>query len=171
MIRFLSDPVVIFIILCGIVNGVIYATALRCANTLKEELAPRNRKANPKRKEKLSDDDPDEFEDHIQKQSDAMNFWYALYANLTAIFPLLGMFGTVLALFRLSGNMGQSDLAVDQFFSALDTTLAGLIFAIAFKAIDSFVSVKVAANNKEYETLLDRNSKRRRQEGESHEAP
>lgn len=169
MIRFLSDPIVILIILCGIANGWIYTTALRYANELKEELQPRNRKANPKKKKKVTRDDPEEFEDHIQKMSDAMNFWYTLYANLTAVFPLLGMFGTVLALFQLSGNLGESDLAVNQFFSALDTTLAGLIFAIAFKAMDSFVSVKVAANNTEYETLLARNSERKRQEGKYHE--
>ena len=164
LIRFLSDPIVILIIICGIANFGVFAMAMRYANELQEELQPRDRKANPKKK---TVDEPEGFEDYIQEQSNVMNFWYTLYANFTAIFPLLGMFGTVLALFKLSGNLGQSELAVDQFFSALDTTLAGLIFAIIFKAVDSFVSVKVAANNKEYELLVERNSDRKRREAKT----
>ena len=101
------------------------------------------------------------------KKIERLNSMYSLYANVTSLFPLLGMLGTVLSLLRLSGSMEQSDLAMDQFFSALNTTLAGLIAALIFKFMDSFLSVRVERDNKEYDTLTDRNS--RQLEARTHE--
>lgn len=61
--------------------------------------------------------------------------WYALYANLTAIFPLLGIIGTVAALVTYS-----SETMMDNFMIALSTTLLGVFAAIVFKGMDSFIS-------------------------------
>lgn len=60
---------------------------------------------------------------------------YTWYANFTAIFPLLGILGTVAAL------VTYSDVTMmENFMSALSTTLLGLIFAILFKVFDSILS-------------------------------
>lgn len=72
----------------------------------------------------------------LTNAADSAAFWYSLYANQTAIFPLLGIFGTVCSLMGVSQN---ADTAAS-FFNALDTTIWGLIFAIVFKVIDSWIS-------------------------------
>ncbi len=71
--------------------------------------------------------------------SDCAARWYALYANLTAIFPLLGIFGTVCSLLNLSDLEDMST----SFSIALDTTVWGLIFAMGFKLADSAISSKL----------------------------
>ena len=73
------------------------------------------------------------------KASDSAAFWYTLYANITAIFPLMGIFGTVCSL--LNSTPGND--ATNNFFIALDTTVWGLVFAIGFKFADSFISSKL----------------------------
>lgn len=60
---------------------------------------------------------------------------YTLYANFTAIFPLLGILGTVAALVTYT-----FETMMDSFMVALGTTLFGVFFAILFKGIDSFIS-------------------------------
>ncbi len=61
---------------------------------------------------------------------------YALYSNITAIFPLLGILGTVASLMGL----GSVDDLSANFASALWTTFVGLICAIFFKALDAGIS-------------------------------
>ena len=64
---------------------------------------------------------------------------YTIYTNITAVFPLLGIFGTVCSLLGLSGT---EDISV-HFSTALDTTVWGLIFAIFYKVLDSALSSKL----------------------------
>lgn len=71
--------------------------------------------------------------------SDFAAFLYTLYANITAIFPLLGIFGTVCSLLNSSPGSDASN----NFFIALDTTVWGLIFAMIFKLADSAISSKL----------------------------
>lgn len=85
--------------------------------------------------EKITDDDLKA----LSKVSDRATFAYTLFANFAAIFPLLGIFGTVCSLIRLSGT----DDSLASFSIALDTTVWGLLFAIGFKVLDSFVSSKL----------------------------
>ena len=64
---------------------------------------------------------------------------YSIYANITAIFPLLGILGTVAALIYKSeeGDMMQNLMV------ALDTTLLGVFCAIVAKIFDPLLSGKV----------------------------
>lgn len=81
---------------------------------------------------KITDDD-------LKKLSNASNlasFTYTLFANFSAIFPLLGILGTVCSLMYLSGT---EDVSAS-FSIALDTTAWGLLFAILFKVLDSFIA-------------------------------
>ncbi len=66
----------------------------------------------------------------------AMLVLYQVYANLTAVFPLLGIMGTVAALITISGS---SDL-MENLMVALTTTLNGVIWAIVFKCLDAILS-------------------------------
>ena len=66
----------------------------------------------------------------------AMLVLYQIYANLTAVFPLLGIMGTVAALITVADSVDlMSNLMV-----ALTTTLNGVIWAIVFKCIDAILS-------------------------------
>lgn len=61
---------------------------------------------------------------------------YQIYANLTAVFPLLGIMGTVAALITVAES---SDLMAN-LMVALTTTLNGVIWAIIFKCLDAVLS-------------------------------
>ncbi len=61
---------------------------------------------------------------------------YQIYANLTAIFPLLGIMGTVAALITVADS---ADL-MSNLMVALTTTLNGVIWAVIFKCLDAILS-------------------------------
>jgi chemotaxis protein MotA len=66
----------------------------------------------------------------------AMLVLYQIYANLTAVFPLLGIMGTVAALITVADSVDlMSNLMV-----ALTTTLNGVIWAVVFKCLDAILS-------------------------------
>lgn len=128
---------------------------------LHRSMNPSERMANPQKEKKRYPETPKEvkeFENFVVRQRSAMNLWYSLFANSVSIFPLLGMFGTVKALIGLAGRMSEAGADVELFFQALTSTAWGIIFAVLFKIADAVLSVPVAANNKEVDTLLERNS-------------
>lgn len=80
---------------------------------------------------------------------------YTLYVNITGIFPLLGILGTVIALLGMVGNTTDIN---GGFFSALTSTFWGLVFAIIFKFLDGFLSPKLEDAEKSAELFLQRKS-------------
>lgn len=67
---------------------------------------------------------------------------YTVFITLISIFPLLGMFGTVIALLGIDMNQ-PVDIIQKSFFSALTSTAWGIIFAVIFKTINAFVQPKI----------------------------
>ncbi len=86
----------------------------------------------------------------LRKRSEAL---YAVFANLTAIFPLLGILGTVLSLLPMVADMANMQ---QNFFAALTSTFWGLVFAIAFKVLDGFLSARMEDNDKNVALYLER---------------
>lgn len=82
---------------------------------------------------------------------------YAFFTNFTAVFPLLGILGTVVSLMQMSTENLQ-----DSFSSALATTCWGLIFAIVFKCIDSSVSARLDRALDEADYLIHEHDKEKR---------
>lgn len=78
---------------------------------------------------------------------------YALFVNGTAIFPLLGILGTVVSLLPMVSQLGDMQT---NFFTALTSTFWGLVFAIAFKLCDAFLSARMEDNDKNVTLLLER---------------
>ena len=78
---------------------------------------------------------------------------YALFVNLTAIFPLLGILGTVLSLLPMVSDLGSLQT---NFFAALTSTFWGLIFSIGFKLCDGYLSFYMEDNDKNLTLLLER---------------
>ncbi|MBE6873406.1 MAG: MotA/TolQ/ExbB proton channel family protein [Ruminococcus albus] len=70
-----------------------------------------------------------------------LNFWYSLFTTSITIFPLLGMFGTVIALLNLkfaSAETNMEDIK-NNFFNALTSTAWGIVFSVAFKSVNAFI--------------------------------
>lgn len=89
---------------------------------------------------------------HMRNQTGKL---YSLFVNLTGIFPLLGILGTVTSLL---GLVADSSDVTGNFYGALTSTFWGLVFAIVFKFLDGIVSAKIEDNEKTVELYLTRNS-------------
>ena len=80
---------------------------------------------------------------------------YSLFVNLTGIFPLLGILGTVISLLGMVSDMSNVQ---GNFYGALTSTFWGLIFSIIFKLLDGVVAAKIEDNEKNVQLFLERNS-------------
>ena len=88
---------------------------------------------------------------------------YSLFVNLTGIFPLLGILGTVISLLGMVGDMTNVQ---DNFYGALTSTFWGLVFAIIFKFLDGIISAKIEDNEKNVQLYRERNNAEHSQSGE-----
>lgn len=77
----------------------------------------------------FEEDGGKKLKDNVYYQLDKA---YTTFITIISIFPLLGMFGTVMALINLDMTKEMEALKVN-FFSALTSTAWGIIFAIIFK--------------------------------------
>ena len=87
-----------------------------------------------------------------------MNKRYALYTNLTTMFPLMGMLGTVVSLIPMVNSIGTESAGL--FFAALTSTFWGIVFALIFKLLDASGSYKIEDNEKHMEYMLNPNRKK-----------
>lgn len=83
-------------------------------------------------------------------------FSYTLYGNITGIFPLLGILGTVLSLIQMVGNAANYQ---GSFYLALTSTFWGLVFAILSKAADTFLSARLEEDESAVDLYLHRKDK------------
>lgn len=80
---------------------------------------------------------------------------YSLFINITGIFPLLGILGTVVSLLGLVSDM---ENVTGNFYGALTSTFWGLIFAILFKFLDGVIAPGIESNEKSVQIFLEQNS-------------
>lgn len=92
-------------------------------------------------------------EARIVNMREAATSAYAVYINITAIFPLLGILGTVMSLLNMASDMSNVQT---NFFGALTSTFWGLIFAIFYKLIDSRPAALIEDNEKTVAFFLER---------------
>lgn len=92
---------------------------------------------------------------------------YSIYVNLTSIFPLLGILGTVVSLL---GLVSEPENVTGNFYGALTSTFWGLIFAIIFKFLDGLIlNPKMEQNEKDVELYLNRSGSSKILEGKANE--
>ena len=91
-------------------------------------------------------------ENELLEYREQMNRSYAFYCNFTTMFPLLGMLGTVISLIPMVNLIGTETTGA--FFAALTSTFWGIVAALVFKFLDSFLSYKIDDNEKHMEFLL-----------------
>lgn len=130
------DFITVLIIIMGIANGGIYYVTWRSITSLQRLVHPKADRRNG-----INADLALSAEEcaALGKSSDRASFFYTLFLNITAVFPLLGILGTVWSLMKLSG----ADDISASFGMALRTTLVGLIFAIVYKLADSLISPRL----------------------------
>ncbi len=86
----------------------------------------------------------------LRKKSES---FYSLFTNITSIFPLMGILGTVISLLPMVSEMADMQ---QNFFAALTSTFWGLVFSIIFKLMDGFLTSRIEDNDKNVTLLLER---------------
>lgn len=153
----------IFIWIVAFINGFIFREILREANTIYKHFNSSDRIVNlhdeakraleknaGKERRKLT------AEELLDKRAKT-NKWYAIYLNLTASFPLMGMLGTVISLIEITNLINET--ATESFLAALTSTFWGIVAALVFKWLDAKVSYKIEDNEKHMDFILNPNRK------------
>lgn len=99
--------------------------------------------------------------EELSESQNKAEHWYSFFVNMTGIFPLLGILGTVISLLPMVAELADMQ---QNFFAALTSTFWGLIFAIAFKLADGYLSSRVEINREQLRLLLEQRDKVARQE-------
>ena len=144
----------LIIFVAAALNGACYYLARKNANALSRKLhvtvyVP-SRRIDPDSVVKTIRSIDEEKIVAMRKRSESL---YAVFVNVTAIFPLLGILGTVVSLLPMVSEL--SDMQTN-FFAALTSTFWGLVFAIIFKLLDGFLSARMEDNDKAVDLLLER---------------
>ena len=152
--NFIGFDMIIFIL--AVVTGLMYYFTKKSADELYDKMhlsvfVPGSRKAQREAEHEFSQIK----ESDVIKMRNRMGSLYSVFINLTGIFPLLGILGTVSSLLSLVQDM--SDVQ-GSFYGALTSTFWGLVFAIGFKLADGFISSKIEDNEKTVALFLERNS-------------
>ena len=142
----------LIIFVAAALNVVCYCFARRNANRLYRKLhmivfVP-SRRGDPESVSRAIRDIDEEQVVAMRKRSESL---YSVFVNVTSIFPLLGILGTVVSLLPLVSEL--ADMQTN-FFAALTSTFWGLVFAIFFKLLDGFLSSRMEDNDKAVDLLL-----------------
>lgn len=88
-----------------------------------------------------------------------LNLFYSLFTTMITIFPLLGMFGTVIALLNLnfSGVDVEMENIKNNFFNALTSTAWGIVFSVLFKCANAFIAPGLSDTLIEIEKIIEKN--------------
>ncbi len=121
----------------GAVNLIVFFVAMRRARKLVESVAPRINVSSGNADEaiRLAKEGSSYYSLYAKWQK--AEFSYNLFCNLTSIFTLLGILGTVLSLIHLVDSTADINM---EFLGALTSTMWGIIFTIVFKVLDTAIS-------------------------------
>lgn len=146
------------IIVAAIVNFIVFWFCLMYTNKIYNHFNRKDHVSNLQQEQKLAigkttiKKDNTMTDEELLANREKMNCLYTWYTNITSIFPLMGMFGTVLSLLSMMDLIGTE--ATGAFFEALTSTFWGIIFAMIYKAVDSFISYKIDDNEKHMEYIF-----------------
>ena len=133
------------IVLAAAVNGLVCRAArkeaLRLYSTMHQSKYMPSWRADPRGMERSLRALDEEAVIAMRDRSERL---YSVFINLTAIFPLLGILGTVMSLLPMVSNLADMQ---QNFFAALTSTFWGLVFAIVFKLLDGFLLSAVVEDN------------------------
>jgi len=79
----------------------------------------------------------------IDLKSYRIDSWSNVANAIVQAFPLLGIFGTILAIGQsLQGSEGDVSVIMAAFTNAVNTTILGLVFALIYMIVDAFFQAK-----------------------------
>jgi len=90
----------------------------------------------------------------LQELREKEVFFYHIFDTINGIFPLLGILGTIIGLLRMVGV--DSGIVMSNFTIALTSTFWGLVFSIAFKAIDGMLAPNFYQNQENLQLIYER---------------
>lgn len=134
----------ILIFVAALINLTVYFYSIHRATKLYDVLHPTAKAVNPLLNEA-----------RIVEMRKSAASAYSMFVNITSIFPLLGILGTVLSLLNMAQDLTNVQ---NNFFGALTSTFWGLIFAIMYKLIDGRLSSIIEDNEKTVAFYLERSS-------------
>lgn len=146
----------ILIIILAVVNGVLVIPRLKsCSLTLRKklqgtiylpiELILESINSNRKNKVNLHE---------LQELREKEVFYYHMFDTINGIFPLMGILGTIIGLLRMVGM--DSSIVMSNFTIALTSTFWGLVFSIAYKAIDGMLAPNFYQNQENLQLIYER---------------
>jgi len=129
------------ILLFAVANFIFLFITIKQMLKLKNILYPRIDSASTKKNETHISIKVSTKEDleKLKKVRDNAVRWYSLFTNFIAIFPLLGLLGTVIALLGVAGGDDYGNVE-HNFFVALTSTLWGVGCAIVFKVVNALIA-------------------------------
>lgn len=142
------------IILIAMGAWVLYLRCLASCKELSQILQPKGNMALGKQNQAQMNQHYERYfapegEDVLLTKRANSNSLYVGFTNVVAIFPLMGLLGTVISLIPMVGEMD-----TDLFFMALTSTFWGIVFAIVFKVFNGFLQARVEENNELVQTYL-----------------
>lgn len=85
----------------------------------------------------------------LGKDRKILRWLCSIFITVITIFPLLGMFGTVISLLNLEINTSNADQMLNvqsSFWDALTSTAWGIVFSIVFKLCWAWISSDISDN-------------------------
>ncbi len=148
---FLKFDFIIFILFA--VNMAFFIMYIISAKRLNNYFIIKGSKANKRRKKYDTLQNGVLDEDEIRNLRNAAVTWNNIFVNVTSLFPLLGILGTVWSLLNMINDGANFDSG---FYAALTSTLWGLVFAIIFKAVEFIPASKLEAGEREADHAFER---------------
>ena len=145
------------IVVFFVITFIVSVTSFILANKLHKKLNPSVDSSNSETSINEINKELSETKNNEIKSKRKNAVWgYSVFTNLIAIFPLLGILGTVYSLLTL---VSDSSDVTGSFYGALTSTFWGIACAIFFKLFDAlFVAPLMEENEKDAERFLDRKS-------------
>lgn len=146
----------ILIIILAIVNGVLIIPRLKsCSLTLRKKLQGTIYLPIELILESINSNRDKTIDLHeLQELREKEVFYYHLFDTINGIFPLMGILGTIIGLLRMVGM--DSAIVMSNFTIALTSTFWGLVFSIAFKALDGMLAPNYYQNQENLQLIYER---------------
>ncbi len=149
--NFFGYDIIIFFLM--IINAAFFVQSVKKSGKLNNYFLIDGSKANKRRKKYDMQKNGALDEDEIRNLRNAAVKWYNVFVNVTSLFPLLGILGTVLSLLKMLDSGENFDAS---FYAALTSTMWGLVFAIVFKAIEFYPASILEAGEREADHAFER---------------
>ncbi len=149
--NFFGFDIIIFVVMA--INAIFFGQSVKKAKKLNGYFLIDGSKANKHRKKYNMEQNGTLDEDEIRNLRKAAVTWYNIFVNVTSLFPLLGILGTVWSLLNMLKIGANFDSG---FYAALTSTFWGLVFAIIFKAIEFIPASILEAGEREADHAFER---------------